>query len=423
MRLRVQSWSTLIALAMSATATRSFADGNPLNSSEKQRPAADAAPAGGKYQFMALPAAGGTSDIGVGFGFFAALTRNAAGYTPYVWNLEMAGFITFLVPAGKVVVPYLDIYAKFTVVRFLHLPLELEVRPGFTNELVLDYYGMGNAASATPPAGKSRHYFEYARMHPELVVDVRFKIVDHVVGRVGLRYIESLYNVPADSKLAADIRSASPEVKSLIGPTHTEGEALLRYGIQYDDRDNEVSPHKGSFDEIAFNVSPGGIPALPFRYAEASVNLRGYFPLAKRFTLAGRLVGDVLFGQVPFFELSRAVDNYAIGGVNGVRGVPSQRYRGKVKILGNVEVRARLVDFHLFGKPFTLGAAAFFDGGRLWADTSSHVELDGKTLGLKYGIGGGPRLMSGTAFVVRADIAWSPDATPVGGYVIAGECF
>lgn len=106
-----------------------------------------------------------------------------------------------------------------------------------------------------------------------------------------------------------------------------------------------------------------------------------------------------------------------------MRGVPAQRYSGKVKVLGNAEIRARVVDFHLFGKPFTLGAAAFFDGGRVWADTSSHPELDGKTFGLKYGIGGGPRLMSGSAFVLRADVAWSPDATPIGAYIIAGECF
>jgi Omp85 superfamily domain len=413
-----------VAIAISAATPRSLADGNPLNTSETAAPSSAAAPPRGKNQFTALPVVGGTSDIGVGGGFFAGLTRNAAGYTPYVWNVEMAGFISFLVNDGKVVVPYTDIYSKVTVERFLGEPLELVVRPSFTNELKLNYYGMGNASSATPSGGMTSRYFEYARMHPELVVDVRFKILDHVVGRVGLRYIESFYSVPTDSKLAADIRSASPEVKSLIGPTHTEGAALFRYGLQFDSRDNEVSPHQGSFDELSFNFSPGGIPALPFRYGEASLNLRGYLPLfSKRFTLALRLVGDVLFGDAPFFELSRAVDNYAIGGSNGIRGVPSQRYRGKAKIIANVEVRARLFDFHLLKKPFTIGAAAIFDGGRLWADTSSHPELDGRTLGLKFGVGGGLRLMSGTAFVLRADLAWSPDATPVGGYVIAGECF
>jgi hypothetical protein len=51
-------------------------------------------------------------------------------------------------------------------------------------------------------------------------------------------------------------------------------------------------------------------------------------------TLALRVVGDLLFADVPFYELSRAVDTYATGGSNGVRGVPAQRYYGKVKVFG-----------------------------------------------------------------------------------------
>ncbi len=371
-----------------------------------------------------MPVAGGTTDIGIGGGFFAALTRNEAGFTPYAWNLEGAGFVSFLLKDGKVVLPYTDVYSRLTVTRFLHGPLQLEVRPSFTDEQTLDYYGMGNASSSVVPTGNSADYFEYGRRHPELLADVRFRIVDHVSGRVGLRYVETWLTIPPGSKLASDLRSGSPEVRSLIGPTGTEGAALLRYGLQFDDRDNQVSPHRGTFDEVAFNLSPGGVPELPYRYGEASVNLRGYIPLfSSRLTLAARVVGDVLFGDVPFYELSRAVDTYALGGSNGVRGVPAQRYYGKVKVFGNVELRAKLFDFRLLGKPLTIGAAGFLDGGRVWADTSPHPELDGKGLGLKYGVGGGLRLLSGTAFVLRADVAWSPDAKPFGGYVVAGESF
>jgi hypothetical protein len=62
-------------------------------------------------------------------------------------------------------------------------------------------------------------------------------------------------------------------------------------------------------------------------------------------------------------------------------------------------------------------------GGRVWADTTPQLALDGSSFGLKYGVGGGLRLMSGKAFVLGADIAWSPDATPIGGYVEGGEIF
>jgi len=406
------------------TVSPSFAGDNPLNSSEKPSSTSRASPPDGHSDFTLVPVAGGTTDTGIGGGFFAGLTRVRQGYTPFVWDLEGAGFVSFLPKDGKITLPYTDVYSKLTVTRFLGGPLQLEVRPSFTDELTLDYYGMGNASSAQAPPGRMLEYFQYARTHPEILADVRFKIFDHVSGRVGLRYVETWLDIPADSKLGNDIRDGSPEVKSLIGPTHTEGAALFRYGAQFDNRDNQVSPHRGTFDELAFNWSPGGTADLPFRYGEASVNLRGYLPLfSPRLTLAARVVGDVLFGDVPFYELSRAVDTYAIGGSNGVRGVPAQRYYGKVKVFGNLEIRLRLFDFHLFGKPMTVGTAAFVDGGRVWADTSPHPELDGTKLDLKYGIGGGLRLLSGTAFVLRADVAWSPDATPIGGYVVAGESF
>src|SRR5205807_142800 len=100
-------------------------------------------------------------------------------------------------------------------------------------------------------------------------------------------------------------------------------------------------------DELDFKWSPGGTGKLPFRYGQATLNLRGYVPFfTPRMTLAARLVGDVLFGEVPFFELPRYEDTYAVGGAQGVRGVPAQRYYGKVKVFGNVEMRARVIDFH-----------------------------------------------------------------------------
>ena len=410
--------ATAVALLSFASPARAL---DPLNSRERTE---GEKPPQGHDELTVVPVVGGSSDIGVGGGFFAGLTRNKQGYDPFVWHIEAAGFLSGAVDASGVRFPYADLYSKLTVTRFLGGPLQLEVRPSITDELALYYYGLGNASSATPPSGRTNGYFEYARAHPELLTDLRFKIVDHVAGKVGLRYIETWYQIPSDSKLAADLESGSPEVKKLLGPTGAQGDALFRYGLEVDTRDNQVSPHSGTFDEASFNLSPGGTRDLPFRYGEASLNLRGYVPLGSpRFTLALRAIGQVLFGDVPFYELSRAVDTFAIGGSNGVRGVPAQRYYGKVKAFGNVELRGKLVDFHLFGKPFSLGGATFFDAGRVWADTSPHPELDGRSFGLKYGIGAGLRLYSGTAFVLRGDLAWSPDAMPIGGYLVAGESF
>jgi outer membrane protein assembly factor BamA len=198
----------------------------------------------------------------------------------------------------------------------------------------------------------------------------------------------------------------------------------LKYGLQWDTRDNETSSHRGSFDTLDVKLSPGGTTEFPYRYGEATVNLRGFMALGSdRVTLAVRAVGDWMFGDVPFYELARFDDTFAVGGTTGVRGVPAQRYYGKLKAFGNVELRLEAVSFRALGKPLVLGVVPFFDGGRVWADTTAHPELDGRGVGLKYGAGGGLRVQSGSSFVIRADLAWSPDATPVSGYFSAGQAF
>ena len=61
--------------------------------------------------------------------------------------------------------------------------------------------------------------------------------------------------------------------------------------------------------------------------------------------------------------------------------------------------------------------------GQVWADTSPQPQLDGTGIGLHYGTGVGVRLQSGETFVLRGDVAHSPDAHPVGAYFSAGQTF
>ena len=103
---------------------------------------------------------------------------------------------------------------------------------------------------------------------------------------------------------------------------------------------------------------------------------------------------------------------------------PAQRYYGKVKVFGNLELRTELTSFHIGTKALVLGIVGFFDAGRVWTElTRAHPDLDGTGVGLKYGVGGGLRLQQGQTFVVRADLAWSPDARPLGAYFAAGQIF
>jgi outer membrane protein assembly factor BamA len=399
-----------------------------LNSSDKPANASSGASSqdgkGDSHdEFNIVPVAGGSTDIGIGGGFFSGWAHLKNGFDPYLWNIESAGLITFKAGEGAVTVPYGDVYVKLTLPRFLGHPIRLEFRPSFTTERAINYYGLGNASSAAQQ-GKPDSYFEYGRTHPQVSIDLHFKLVDHLAGRMGARYSQNWILTTGDSKLTSDMSTGSAEVRALLGSTRPHGVVLFDYGVQWDDRDNEASTHRGSFHTLDVKLSPGGTDAIPYRYGEAVGNTRVFIPIwRRRLTFAGRVVGDVLFGDPPFYELAHFDDTYALGGTNGVRGIPIGRYYGKVKLFANVELRSELASFRLFGKSMIFGIVGFFDGGRVWADTTANPLLDGSGFGLHYGVGGGLRLQTSSSFVLRGDVAWSPDATPIGGYFSAGQMF
>lgn len=82
-----------------------------------------------------------------------------------------------------------------------------------------------------------------------------------------------------------------------------------------------------------------------------------------------------------------------------------------------------LFRFDLLGKSNAFGLAFFLDSGRLWTDYRSAPEFDGRAIGLKWGIGAGPHIIAGKSFLIGADVAWSPDARPVGVHIASDEIF
>ncbi|WP_394822212.1 BamA/TamA family outer membrane protein [Pendulispora albinea] len=383
-----------------------------------------------KTEVDGVPIVGGDSDIGVGAGALGAITRLEPGRKPYLWRLEAGLLATFKPPTSDagLRLPYQDYYLLLTLPYLAGKALRLEVRPSFTKETTQRYYGIGNDSPAPSPDGpqdEGSSYYQYGRLHASLAVRARLRLTEHLFLLVGDTYTYNRLDVPADSKLGADFaNTANTEVRSMLGDTRPHGVNFFEYGILFDNRDNEIWTRRGTYDQLKIRLSPSGPDGLPYRYGQVDAILRAYVPIGSRVVLAARLVADVQFGDPPFYELARYEDTFALGGSNGVRGVPGQRYYGKVKAFGNFEVRSTLFDFRLFDKKFALGATAFFDAGRAWTELgSSHPALDGTGLGLKYGTGVGLRLHQGQAFVVRGDIAWSPDAQPIGGYFTAGEMF
>jgi outer membrane protein assembly factor BamA len=210
------------------------------------------------------------------------------------------------------------------------------------------------------------------------------------------------------------------------------GVGVLAGGILYDTRDNEIFPHSGAFHQIGLRAAAGLPTTTGVGYGGAGADLRWAFPLGRDTVFAFRVVADLLAGNVPFFDLFTGgpFQTYdLIGGPSGVRGVPSGRYLGRIKVASNVEIRTLPIGFRLFDVRFRVGGDAFVDTGRVWTDYTFDSPLDGHGLGLKYGAGGGLYLLWGQAALFRIELAYSPDQVaenpgfPVGIYVEDGVMF
>jgi hypothetical protein len=375
-----------------------------------------------RNDFGIVPLFGGDSDIGFGGGELSSFSRLAPGYVPYVWHLESGALITFR-PRGGLQIPYQDYYLQLVVPKLWGGVLRLEIRPSYTREMTQRYYGIGNASAAPDASGEMpSEPFEYGRTHPTILARVRLKLGESIHLELGNSFTYNRLEIAPGTKLAQDL--ANPALAHFFGPTGPHAVDFFEDALIVDTRDDETNPKKGMYHQFKLRLSPGGTELFPYRYGQTDLTLRFYLtPGGGPATLALRLVGDVQFGHPPFYELARYEDTFAVGGSNGVRGVPGQRYYGRIKAFGNLEARIKLFSFQLFGKHATLMSATFVDFGRVWSDWPPDPSLDGSGLGIKYGIGGGLRLLQGKAFVVRGDVAWSPDAQPIGGYFTAGHIF
>ena len=377
-------------------------------------------------EFTIVPFVGGNSDMGFGGGYIASLARRDPDLAPYRYRIETAGTMTFgQNDADELRINYTDIYLLFSFPNLIKDRLAFDVRASYTLESNLKYYGLGNASSIDPSIDPTDAFYEHSRAHPTLRATFEYRMRP-VALALGVSYTQNWFDVPEGTRLADDLESPDPEVRQLVGEAKPHGTPKIHLGAAWDTRDDGVSPVRGLYVTEQVDIVPGTVGDDNYRFVRVGTAASLFVPLIpeeRRLVLATRIVNDLLFGDPPFFELPRFEDTFAIGGAKGVRGVPGQRYYGKIKAFANIELRSELFKAKVFGDERRFGVVAFTDVGRVWADYESNPELDGTGLGLKYGIGGGLRIASGETFVLRVDVAWSPDANPLSGYLLAGHIF
>jgi hypothetical protein len=381
------------------------------------------------YEWKIFPVLGGNSDIGFQFGAIGIITRLGPPQVPYHWSLRIQGSLS--VKKGPLVGVEFPVHEDFVSFDYRHPTgrwrLSAEVK--FSQAANAGYYGLGNASPppiVDPVIGT--RYTQYLRS--DLSATLRgawtFSPAWNLLYGLGVRRLGP--EVYAGSILAGDLPK-----EPLIGGLFTHVDPVLLLGLERDARDNEINPSRGHWLTLAVRGVPGPVAHPDLGFVATTLNLRLYLPLWKKaVVLALRQVSELVLGNPPLHDLSRSsgFDTvWMLGGTDGVRGVPEGRYQGRIRMIGNAELRVMPARFTLFKQRFETGFAAFLDGGRVWADWAPRPELDGNDFRLHWGAGAGWRLRWGESVLIRLDFAYAPDAAavdpgfPVGLYIDLGHVF
>lgn len=179
--------------------------------------------------------------------------------------------------------------------------------------------------------------------------------------------------------------------------------SVLQAGIMLDNRDNEPSPFSGYWVEATVR---GATPywGSQFTFFGFNTTLRGYLPVLKegRLTVADRFAFDGLVGDTNMKELDwmGGYQPYnGVGGARSLRGIRQDRYRGKVKMINQLELRWRFARWKP-GPTVDWYLQPFLDVGKVgeeWEDFGPTPFQTGQGLGL--------RVAFNQNFILRGDFA------------------
>lgn len=190
------------------------------------------------------------------------------------------------------------------------------------------------------------------------------------------------------------------------GETDRGFTSVLQGGIMVDNRDNEPSPFRGYWVEATVRGA-SKYWGSQYDWFGFNTTLRGYAPLLSdgRLTLADRFVFDGIVGEPNTKELDwmGGYQMYSgLGGARSMRGVRADRYRGKVKLLNQAELRWRAYRWRPGSTTVDFYLQAFMDAGMVadeWENFSDSPVQHGEGLGLRVAIN--------QNFILRGDFATS----------------
>lgn len=187
------------------------------------------------------------------------------------------------------------------------------------------------------------------------------------------------------------------EAALLIGPAFQPSDVRsITPALTSDSRDNRDYPRRGGFLQLSAELA--GLLGGSSDFDKYTGDLRRYFPLGKKNTLAFRFLGGTISGDAPYLE------QFLIGGGESLRGFPTDRFVGSNMMLLNTEFRIPI------GK--NLIGVGFVDVGDAWGGAiAADPAISGDTSFTTHvGYGVGIRVATPIG-PLRLDIGFSEEGT------------
>ncbi len=329
-------------------------------------------------------------------------------------------------------------------------------------EQSLDFYGFNGYQAIYNPdfvEDSSRIYYRVDRRDLRGILDFQFPIIDNKLRaytgvnisnmKMGSINVDKL-NKGKDPKDFLPKQDTMPGLYEnyvnwkVIDPSEKDGgfTTVFKGGLIYDTRDNEAWSTKGMWTEAILYGSPGFGGTKPF--LSASVTHRQFFTIipkklttAYRIVYQGVLAGDMPYYLRPYYFNTKEMRD-GIGGSKTVRGILRNKVCGKSILLGNFELRYRLLNTVILKQNFYVALSAFVDGTsvlepydlNLTDVPSDKVNLyfnQDKSIMRKphIGYGGGLRIGVNENFILAVEYGLTPDKQDgkSGFYIAMGWLF
>jgi len=245
----------------------------------------------------------------------------------------------------------------------------------------LGYYGLGNdtqySNDSLTTAGP--YYYRVSRTYLAARVTVQRRLVGPLRVLAGGSLERSNFRpLPGPSVFRRDLAAGSVDPATVPFT-----DKVVRAGVLFDSRDNELDPTAGVYAEALFASGTG--------YTRTTAQARVQVHPLNRLVLAGRFGVEGMGGSPPLAaqQLMESSERpfVAVGGYRSLRGYYDGRFVGRGKLIGGAE--ARYVVFALPSaaqlKIVELKLVAFYDAGRVFGPGEA-VQLT--TRGLHHSGGG-----------------------------------